>query len=58
VARWQAGAALWTVSFSCAGYFFGGLPFVQHNFTYCILAIIGISVLPIAYEIYEARRHG
>ena len=28
-----AGAVLWAVLFVGAGYFFGGMPFVQHNFT-------------------------
>jgi membrane-associated protein len=47
----QAGAALWTVSFTAAGFFFGALPFVQKNFTLVVLAIILISVLPVAYEV-------
>ncbi len=50
-ARLQAGAALWTVSFTAAGFFFGALPFVQKNFTLVVLAIILISVLPVAYEV-------
>ena len=53
----QAGAAVWTVSFSSAGYFFGGLPFVQKNFSLVVLAIIVISVLPVVHEVLEARRH-
>jgi membrane protein DedA with SNARE-associated domain len=53
--RWQAGAALWTVSFSAAGFFFGGLPFVQKNFTLVVLAIILVSVLPVAYEARPPR---
>lgn len=56
-ARRQAGAAVWTVSFSGAGYFFGGLPFVQKNFTLVVLAIIVISVLPVVHEVLEARKH-
>ena len=54
----QAGAALWTISFCGAGFFFGALPFVQKNFTLVVLAIILVSVLPVAWELYEARRHG
>ncbi len=52
-----AGAAVWTVSFTGAGFFFGGLPFVQKNFTLVVLAIIVISVLPVVHEVIEARRH-
>ena len=39
-----------------AGFFFGNLPFVQHNFTLVVLAIVALSVLPIVYEIITARR--
>lgn len=45
-----AGAFLWVTGFVFAGYFFGGLPFIQHNFHYAVVVIILISVLPMAYE--------
>jgi len=48
------GAAVWTVSFSLLGYFFGNLPFVQHNFTLVVLAIVGVSVLPVIYELVSS----
>ena len=51
-----AGAALWVGLFTGAGFFFGNLPFVQHNFTLVVLAIVALSVLPIVYEIITARR--
>ena len=41
-----AGAALWVVSLSLAGYFFGNIEWVQKNFTLVIYAIILVSVLP------------
>ena len=41
-----AGAALWVISLSLAGYFFGNIPWVQHNFTLVIYAIIAVSVVP------------
>jgi membrane-associated protein len=44
--------------FSLAGYFFGNLPFVQHNFEYVILAIIFLSVLPAVVEFVKERRAG
>lgn len=42
------GAVLWVFSLSLAGYWFGNLPAVKNNLSLVILAIIGISVLPIA----------
>src|SRR5829696_3750835 len=50
------GAVLWVVLFVLAGYFFGNIPTVRENFTLVILAIIAISVLPIAVEAVRARR--
>jgi membrane-associated protein len=51
-----AGAVIWVVLFCLAGYFFGNIPAVRANFTLVILAIVGLSVLPILLEIVRARR--
>ncbi len=40
------GNILWVVSFSLAGFFFGNIPSVKHNFTLVIFTIIIISLLP------------
>jgi membrane-associated protein len=50
------GAVLWVGLFVLGGYFFGNITVVRENFTLVILAIIGISVLPIAVEALRARR--
>jgi membrane-associated protein len=50
------GAVLWVGLFVLGGYFFGNIPAVRENFTLVILAIIAISVLPIAMEALRARR--
>jgi membrane-associated protein len=50
------GAALWVGMFVLGGYFFGNIPTVRENFTLVILAIIAISVAPIAVEAVRARR--
>ncbi len=49
------GAVLWVGLFVPAGYFFGTIPVVQKNFTLVILAIVALSVLPIALEAIKAR---
>ncbi len=50
------GAVLWVGLFVPLGYYFGNFPAVKENFTLVILAIIAISVLPIAFEAIRARR--
>jgi membrane-associated protein len=49
------GAVLWVGLFVLGGYFFGNIPIVRDNFTIVILAIIAISVMPIAVEAFRAR---
>lgn len=50
------GAFLWIFLFMGAGYLFGNLPLVKNNFSKVILLIIVLSVLPIVYEWWKARR--
>ncbi|MBX7157607.1 MAG: DedA family protein [Verrucomicrobiae bacterium] len=50
------GAILWVSLFLGAGYFFGNLPFVKSNMKIIILAIIIVSVLPIIWEWWKARK--
>jgi membrane-associated protein len=50
------GAVLWVGIFVLGGYFFGNIPVVRENFTIVVLAIIAISVMPIAVEALRARR--
>lgn len=49
------GGIAWVGIFTFLGYFFGNLPFVQNNFSFVVLAIIVISVLPGVYEFPRAR---
>jgi membrane-associated protein len=51
-----SGGIVWVGLFVAAGYFFGNLPMVRENFTLVVLAIIGISMLPLAVEAARARR--
>jgi membrane-associated protein len=48
------GGMLWVALFVYAGYFFGNIPFIKNNFSFVIIAIIVISVLP---GIIEYLRH-
>jgi membrane-associated protein len=50
------GGIVWVWSFLAAGYFFGNLPAVKHNFQFVILAIIGISLLPMLIEFWRSRK--
>ncbi len=44
------GGIAWVAIFLFLGYFFGGLPIVQNNFSLVVIAIILISVMPGVYE--------
>lgn len=50
------GGILWINSLVWAGYFFGTLPFVEKNFEIVILAIIVLSLIPVAYEMIQTKR--
>ena len=50
------GGIVWVALFIYAGYFFGGLQFVQDNLKLLIVAIIVISVLPAIVEVYREKR--
>jgi membrane-associated protein len=52
------GAVLWVGLFVFGGYLFGNIPAVRQNFSLVIIAIILLSVLPIAVEWVRARRAG
>ena len=50
------GGIAWVTSFLLLGYFFGGLPVIKDNFTYVILGIILVSILPPIIEVIRERR--
>jgi membrane-associated protein len=49
------GGVVWVVSLCLAGYWFGNLPVVKNNLTLVILAIIGLSLLPIVIGWLRSR---
>lgn len=50
------GAVIWVCSFTLLGYFFGQLPIIKENFSFFIIGIIIVSVLPMIIEIIKAYR--
>jgi membrane-associated protein len=49
------GGIAWVSLFLFGGYFFGNLQFVQQNFSFVLLAIIFISILPAIIELLRSR---
>jgi membrane-associated protein len=50
------GGLAWVGGFLYLGYFFGNIPVVKENFSFVVLGIIFVSILPIVYEFVMARR--
>ena len=48
------GAVLWVSICAGAGYLFGNIPVVKENFELVVLGIIGVSVLPLVYEVFRS----
>ncbi len=49
------GGILWVLLFVFTGFYFGNLPFVKSNFSFVIMAIVIISVLPGVYEFIRQK---
>lgn len=49
------GCVLWVGICTLAGYFFGNIPIVKENFEIVALAIIGVSLLPMVFELLRPR---
>lgn len=47
----------WVAIFLFAGYLFGNIPFVKQNFEIVAIAIVLVSVLPMAIEYFRGRQH-
>lgn len=50
------GAILWTSLFTFSGYYFGNIPAVKENFSYVIIGIIFISIMPILIDLLNNFR--
>ncbi len=51
-----AGAALWVVSLSLVGYWFGNYPWVKQNLSAVIVGIIVVSLIPVVIGWWQHRR--
>ncbi len=51
-----AGALLWVLSMTLAGYFLGQIPIIKNNFEIVVLTIIFISVLPAVIQVIKEKR--
>ncbi|QTE31222.1 VTT domain-containing protein [Pengzhenrongella sicca] len=52
------GALLWGVGVTVLGYFLGNVVFVKDNIEIILIGIVGLSVVPVAFELLRARRSG
>ena len=50
------GGVLWGVGITTLGYFLGQIDWVKNNIEVAIVAVIAISLLPVAIEIVRSRR--
>jgi len=55
--KWNViGGVLWGTGVTLLGYFLGNVSFIGDNLEIFAIIIVGISVLPIAFELLKARR--
>jgi membrane-associated protein len=50
------GGIAWVWSFGLLGYFFGNTPVIKENFGLAIIGVIIVSLLPLFFEFWRARR--
>jgi membrane-associated protein len=50
------GGLAWVSICLFAGYWFGNMPWVAHNFEVVIIAIIFISLLPLLFELWKSKK--
>lgn len=53
----MVGGFLWVTLFLGGGYFFGGLPLVKQHFSYIVIAIVIISIIPAVVTVIKEKRN-
>jgi membrane-associated protein len=57
--RWNViGGLTWGVGVTLLGYFLGQIDVIAENIELTIMAVVGISLLPVFVELWKARQHG
>lgn len=51
-----AGGFVWVFGFTLMGYFFGNIPIVKENFSFVVVAIVVLSVVPVVLEFIKSQR--
>jgi len=51
------GGVAWVILMTTAGYFLGEVPFIKNNFELAVIVIVLISILPMVWEWFKARRN-
>ena len=46
-----AGAVLWVVGVTCAGYYLGEIPIIKNNFEKVVIGIVLVSAMPILFQL-------
>ena len=52
------GGFSWVTLMLGGGYFFGGLPFIKDHFSYVVIAIIIISIIPAIVTVIKEKKNG
>ena len=52
------GGLLWGAGLTTLGYFLGEIEFIKNNIEFAIIIIVGVSLLPVALEVWRHRRAG
>lgn len=50
------GGVAWVGLLTMAGYFLGSIPLIQKHFSFIVLAIVAISLVPMVVEAWQTRR--
>jgi len=53
----MVGGLIWAVGVTSLGHFLGEVEFIRDNIEFAIVAVVLVSILPVAIELYRARRH-